>query len=490
MVLSGAGCVDRNAQAQAKRTEQIITDPVVVVTATTAQTRTIAETLEITGSVTTADDTQVSAKGAGKLVSVTVRDGDPVRPGQVIAQLETTQLQTQLRQALAQVAQARAGLSQAISNAAINPSRSAAGVRQAQAQLAAARQQLKSAEAQYARVRNGARPEERRQAEANVAAAKQNLDTAQKNLNRVSRLVAEGALAASALDNAQNQYQSAASQYENALQALNIVQTGARSEDLLVAQAAVGQAREAVRQAQEGVRVAEAQQRLDVTFNDQVAAAQAQVSAAQAQVQSIQTSIADATIRAPFGGRISGKPLQPGTVVSPGVPIARIVGGEGAYFEGQVPEVSVARITVGQQVQVTVDALPGQRYTGTVVAVSPQGESVGRLFRVRISLLGATESLKPGMFARGNVQLRVVPNAVVVPATAIVRRSNQDLVFIAQGETAKRVNVRRGLQQGDLVQIDGVNPGDRVIVQGQSALEDGSKIREEKPTAANSASGA
>jgi RND family efflux transporter MFP subunit len=482
LVLGGTGCVNRQAQEQAKKTAALLGDPVRVVTVQPISTTTLTETLTITGDVTAGEDASVGAKAPGRVVAVYVKDGDAVAANQLIAQLDTTSLYAQLQQAQAQVGsamassnQARASLAQALRNASVGPSKTTSGVRQAQAQL-------KVAQAQLQKALNGARPEERRQAESNVAAAKTAFDTANKELDRIETLVREGAIAGNRLDQQRNAVATARSQYENAQQALNIIRNGTRSED-------VEAAREQVRQAQESVRTAQAQKELDPLLRDQVDAARAQLEATRSQVQSAQAqvkiaqqAISDAQVRAPFSGKILGRPIQPGTVVGSGTPVARIIGGQGIYFSGDLPSSEVSRVRQGMPVTVVVDALPGKTYHGTVAAVSAQGESVGRLFNVRIQLSDGYGEVKPGMFARGEIQIRVVPEATVVPQGAVVRRGDDSFVFVIQGDKAQRLPVTTGLQRGDVIQVSGVPTNAVVIVRGQETLTPGAKVKAEQAT--------
>ena len=103
-VVLAAGCVDRAKQAQAKVTEALVLDKTVHVALAPAATKTLSETFDITGNLTTADDVQVGAKQAGRITSVFVKDGDAVTAGQVIAEEDVTQLRDQLRTALGQLA--------------------------------------------------------------------------------------------------------------------------------------------------------------------------------------------------------------------------------------------------------------------------------------------------------------------------------------------------------------------------------------------------
>lgn len=463
ILLGAGGCVDRNAQSQAKKTAELVTDPRKTIVVANPTVKTISETLEITGDVTTSSNVEVGAKASGKLVSVLVRDGDSVTAGQLLATLDTSTLQANLRQALAGVQSARAQLSQAEANAVIGPSKSSAALAQAQAQLRSARAQLKKAQA-------GARPEERAQAEQQVKSAKSALDTSEKALERAKTLYEGKAISRAELEQAQNAYNGALAQYNSALQSQLVLTNGTRSEDLAVAQ-------EGVSQAEEQVRSALAQKRLDVLLRDQVNAARAQVQSAQAQVDAIRQSIEDTVIRAPFSGKVSGNPMQVGSVVGPGTPVVRIIGGSGAYFEGQVPESDIAKIAPGNPVQITVNALPGKTFSGSIAAISPLGEQVGRLFAVRISFGGTTEGVRPGMFAHGNVNLRSIPNAILVPNTAIVLRDGKPVVFLYDGKDGVRLApITQKLKQGDLVQVDGISATDQIVVKGQEGLEPTSKV--------------
>jgi HlyD family secretion protein len=482
--LLAGGCVDRAAQARAKTTQAIVTNPVKFVTVQPIATKNVSEKLEITGQVVTANDTEVNAKQPGRLVRVNVKDGDPVFAGEVIAEQDASQLQATYRQALAGVASAQSQLSSAIQNAALSPGKSAAAVRQARAQVAWSNQALKSAQANLTKVKAGGRTEERRSAEAQVRSAKANLDKAKKDLDRAQTLVNQGAAAQSQLEAAQSAFESAQSNYESAIQNRDMTLT-ARPEDIQIAQAAVDQARDSVHQSQEALRASQAQQKLDVLLTDAVRTAQAQVSAAQAQADAARVAIDDTKIRAPFAGKVAGRPTQAGSIAGSGTTIARIVGSEGGYFEGQVPEEQVRFVTAGRPVAVTLDALPGQTISGQVLAVSGVASNVGRLFSVRIALTGSLGQVRPGMFARGVVLVRTVAGATVVPATAIVKKNDHDTIFLAEGDKAKAVPVTRGIVEEDVVQITGaVKAGDPVIVQGQADLDDGVKIQVDKKAAA------
>lgn len=463
LAVAGVGCVNRAAQDQAKKTQAIVTNPKKTVSVAKAETRTVTESMEITGEVATGEDAQVGFKAPGKIVAVYVRDGDPVSAGQLLAELDGASLRIQMQQAMAQVQAARSALAQASANATVGPQKSSAAVAQAQAQL-------RSAKAQLQKAISGARPEERAQAEASLNAARSDFETAKRELERVQKLFEQQVVSQQRLDQAMNGFNGAQARLVQAQEQLRMQQNWTRPED-------VASAREAVRQAEEAVRTAEANKRLDVLLNQGVQTAQANLQSAQAQLALVRQSMSDLQLRAPFTGRVSGKPIQLGTVVGAGTPVVRIVGGGGAYFEGEVPATSLGSIRIGDTVTVSIDGLPDRTFSGTVAATSPTASSIGRLFKARITLDTAGESVKPGMFARGQVTIRRVPNATVVPTQAIVQRGDLSVVFISKDGKAKRVEVKVGLHTDGFSQVTGsITPGDDVVIAGQNDLDDGSDI--------------
>jgi RND family efflux transporter MFP subunit len=463
LAFCAVGCVDRKGQLAAKETSEIVNDPLKDVSVTAVKVEDIKELLQVNGEIVTSDDAQVSAQSSGKIRSVFVKEGDMVTQGQVIAKMDSDNLQQQVDQARASLANSTATLAQATANARLAPAKSTAAVRQAEAAVRSAKSQLQKS-------LNGARPEERQQAQNNVESAKSNMDTAKKNLERTRTLVKEGALADSALDTALNAYETATSQYQNALQAQRLVQDQVRPEDIETA-------REAVRQAEQSLASAKSSKSLDVVLVDQVNGARAQVNSARAQLEVAQKNLSDAAIKAPFSGRVYGRPLQAGVVVGSGTPIARIVGGSGVYFEGQAPSDKIGRIQTGTPVAISVDAVPGKTFAGKVINISPQGDNVARLFNVRIQFDQLSGNVKPGMFANGSVVLSETKGAMMVSEESIISRDGIKYVMVADGQKAKKVIVTTGVKKGATLEVKGLSSNAQVISKGQGALVDGSKIR-------------
>jgi len=220
-------------------------------------------------------------------------------------------------------------------------------------------------------------------------------------------------------------------------------------------------------------------------LKDQVDAANAQVESARAQLESARAQIAiakqaieDTKVFAPFSGKVSGRPIQAGSVAGASTAIVRIVGGGGIYFSGQIPSENIEKVHMGDIVQVHVDGAPDKAYDGKIVGVNPLADSVGRLFSVRVQFVGSTDTLKPGMFARGNISVRTIPNATLVPSSAVLAKGDQHFVFIVVGNKAKQLSVTTGLTKGDYTQVSGVPADAKVVVSGQEDLIDGVEVSE------------
>jgi RND family efflux transporter MFP subunit len=144
-----------------------------------------------------------------------------------------------------------------------------------------------------------------------------------------------------------------------------------------------------------------------------------------------------------------------------------------------VTERDYARIRVGQQSLVTVDALPGHQFEGHVTRIAPVFREASRQARIELELPNPEGLMKPGMFLRARLELDRAENAMLVPSSALVRRDGRQGVFVIQDDdTARLVAVRVGILEEGMSQI--LEPEDLsgdVVTLGQHLLEDGSAVR-------------
>lgn len=469
ILLTASGCANRERQAQNERTKAIIGDPTVPVSVLAVYPESINEEVEITGQFQVDQDSTIGSQAAGRLAQVFVQEGSVVSAGQVIARVESRDQEARLRQALSQVDAARAQLQQAQADAAAAPQRSGAAVRSAEARVVQAKQRL-------AKLQNGSRSEEKAQAEIAVARAESDMKTAKIALDRARRLFNEGAIAKADVEAAENRYDNTLAAYKTALESRSLTQDPTRSEDLRVAE-------QDLVAAQEALRIEKTNRTLDVTFKDRVDAARANVRSAEEGVTLARKALEETSIKAPYSGRIVDRPAQPGVVVNPGTPVARIVSSGSVYFEAQVPENRISRITAGVPVNIQVDALGQSNLRGTVTTVNPLASSVARLYTVRIKMLDSAEMLKPGMFGKGNLVVGSQSGVFMLPDESVKVDGKTATVMVIEGDTAKQLKVEPGRIVGSKIIIRGLTSGAKVVIRGQEGLLDGAKVRIEDPKA-------
>jgi len=447
-----------------QRQVQAPTPPVPVETARVAL-GSVVERLAVTGNVQADKQAALTAQVPGRVVSVAVQEGDRVSPGQGLVQLETADYRATVEQARAGVYAARTRLAQARTAAIMQSTESSTSVKQAEAALTAARNRLEI-------VRQGARTQERMMAENTVTQAKANHDNALSNLRRVKTLFTAGAVSEQQVETAETAYQVAKAQYDSAQQQANLVSEGARPEEVRAAEAAVEQAEQAYRMAKAAVSQNEVRRQ-------DVLAAQAGLEQAQALLVQARKRLADTTLTSPLDGYLVRRDVEPGELVGPGgsalLYVAQL---SSVYLEALVSEIEVARVQVGQPVRVTIDALGGEVLLGRVARVVPAAQNSSRNFRVKVALRNPGARLRPGMFARGEIQVQERYGVTLVPKDALLSEAGANrVVLVSQGKAVFR-SVQIGYRDDREVEIkQGLLPGDEVIISGQVRLNEGDPVQ-------------
>jgi multidrug efflux pump subunit AcrA (membrane-fusion protein) len=210
-----------------------------------------------------------------------------------------------------------------------------------------------------------------------------------------------------------------------------------------------------------------------------ISTSQASLEGMKAQFAQAEKGLADTTIRAPFGGFITARPVAAGEYVALTTKIATIVRIGSLKLDLQAPEQHAALAHVGDKVTARVAAYPERDFDGKVIAINQSVDPNSRAFVVEARFENPATALKPGMFATARVlQPGGVP-AVFVPKQAVLRDkttdSNQAFVVI-NGKARLRV-VQVGNTEGDLVRIlSGISAGDVIATSNLTELYDGSPV--------------
>jgi multidrug efflux pump subunit AcrA (membrane-fusion protein) len=378
-------------------------------------TRTVPAGFDVTGAFAADESSDIAPLVAGRVVATPVNAGDFVRAGQTVAELDHRDAQLRVDQAKAQLAQATAAMRQAQSR--IGYGGNGTFDPSQMPEVAAARAAYESAQAQ-----------------AKLAAA---------DARRFGNLVATGDVSRSNFEKVRTQQQTADAQANAARQQYEAALNGAR-------------------QAWGGVE-----------------GSQAAVEAARAQLAQAEKALADTTIRAPFDGFITDRPVAAGEYVALSNKIATIVKIGSMKLELQAPEQRASQVNTGMTVNARVAAWPARVFTGKVTAVNPSVNPASRVFIVEARFDNPKAELRPGMFSTARVLLPGGENAIFVPKTAVQRDKTTDSyqLYTVENGVARMKVVVPGDVDGDSIRIVSGLAGNETVATARLAdLYDGAPV--------------
>jgi membrane fusion protein, multidrug efflux system len=204
----------------------------------------------------------------------------------------------------------------------------------------------------------------------------------------------------------------------------------------------------------------------------------AQLQAEEAGLELARARLDKTRIRAPFDGSIGLRSISVGDFVDVGQPLVSLVDLDPLKVDFRVGEIHLPDVLAGQSISVTVDAFPGQRFTGEVFAIEPQVDINGRALVVRARLPNPNGALRPGLFSRVSLIVDNQAQALLVPESAIVPQGDQHFVYRVADGRANLVEVLIGQRKDTRVEIrSGVELGDLVVSAGQLKLRDGMTVQ-------------
>ncbi len=404
----------------------------------------VVATISTAGTVQTVESLDLAFQASGQVIEVKVKEGDAVRAGQEIACLDATDAQLQVSQAEISLDNARAALEEAQKGA------SAEEIAAAEAALASAQENLKALQA-------GPSASDIEAARLEVDRAKNSLWSAQCSRDATcGNPMASGSAcdqANAAVANAEIAVQLAQMNYEKA-------QEGPSEKDLRAAEAQVAQAK---------LNLA----KLTDSSSTSVRTAQNQVKQAELSLQQAQRSLAQCCLKAPADGVVTGLSLQVGQSVAPNTTIATLAGNSGLEVVADMVEADVARVEVGQEAEILLDAMPGRPLRGRVVDIARTGTSTQGVvtFPITLSLEEADPAVKPGMTANVTIVVDRRDDVLVAPSRAVQVRGQQHLVRILREGEVVELPVQIGLSGDNGIELlgDTVRDGDLLVVNSSGA---------------------
>jgi cobalt-zinc-cadmium efflux system membrane fusion protein len=178
-------------------------------------------------------------------------------------------------------------------------------------------------------------------------------------------------------------------------------------------------------------------------------------------------------VRAPFAGEIVERTAVRGALVEAGKPLFTLVDHSTVWAMLHVPEATLARVNVGQPVELRVDSLPGKLFTGKLTWIAPAVDERTRMARARAEFANPDRLLKDKMFATARILTRQAEGAMLVPPAAIQRVAGRPFVFVKLGEDLFDARaVRLGARfNGRQEVLTGVQPKDQIAVSHAFAIK-------------------
>ena len=202
-----------------------------------------------------------------------------------------------------------------------------------------------------------------------------------------------------------------------------------------------------------------------------------QVNNLRADIGIIRTSIQKTEVRAPFSGKLGLKAISPGQYVTPSTVIATINQTEQLKLDFTVPEKYTNALKIGQMVSFNYEGANKQLAAKIIATESNVSENT-RTLRVRAQVIGKEPGLLPGAFAKVKLTFDPDPNALLVPTQAVLPQARGKKLILYKGGTAIFADVTTGIRDSTMIQIlDGVDPGDTVVVTGLLSVRPEAKIQ-------------
>jgi RND family efflux transporter MFP subunit len=267
------------------------------------------------------------------------------------------------------------------------------------------------------------------------------MDATQKVYESRKQLFDQGALARRLVDESNVAYVQARSQYDVAVQHL---------------------------QALEGV-----------SRPEQTKGAEAQAQAAKARYEAAQAQLSYSEIRSPIAGVISDRPLYPGEMAAAGTPMVTVMDVSRVIARTNIPVAQAAFLKVGDTATLA-ETEGGTPLNGRVTVVSPAVDLNSTTVEVWVQAENPREKLKPGATVHVSVLAETIPNAIVIPTTALLPsdEGGVQVMVVGPDSAAHEKKIETGARESDKVQVlKGLDVGEKVITGGGVGLEDGAKVR-------------
>ncbi len=228
-------------------------------------------------------------------------------------------------------------------------------------------------------------------------------------------------------------------------------------------------------QAEANLRIAEARYE---SAREEVRSLLAQLEQLRARVASARRDLEKTVIRSPLSGAVAARHVSLGEFLRRNDRVVTVVKVDPLRLRADIPERYAGKIAIGRRVTFSVDALPDETFSGTIVRVSPSARSETRSLTIEAEVRNPRGELRPGYFARAQLVVEPGVKALLIPVRAVTSSLGVTKVFVLEGDRARERVITTGQRVDAEIEVrDGLRPGERVILLNLDRLSDGARVR-------------
>jgi len=433
----------------------------------------LVSTVSATGAIEPEGQVSLVFRGAGRVGEVLVKEGDAVTAGQVLARLETEDLDLALAQAEVALVISQAQLDRLKTPTDdIDLAASEAAVASAEASVESAQAALASAQAAYSDLQAGASEDQERAAAASLERARIVRDQAQSAYDQVAGQPNVGMLPQSLqLQQATIDYETAAANYRVSTAAATAGQLAAARAQIAQARAAAAQAEASLAQAQSNV----AKLRRGPGASDLVIA-EAQVTQGQLSLQQARLTRSNSELTSPTDGILTELNISAGELPNAARPAAVITDLSLFHIDITVDEIDIGKISEGQAVQVTLDAVPDAQLLGHIDSIAPTPISSGGTvsYQVTVVVDESNVDLRSGLSATASIITQELDDVVLIPNRSIQIDRSTGRAFVEKmvDGVPTRTEVQLGARNEQYSEVvSGLSDGDVLAIRSGTGLD-------------------
>lgn len=206
--------------------------------------------------------------------------------------------------------------------------------------------------------------------------------------------------------------------------------------------------------------------------------AQSQQQAARASLALAQARLDKTQIRAPYDGVLGLRQVSVGDYLSAGQDLVNLEVLDPLKVDFRIPQKAVSQVRLGQAIELSLDAYPGERFKGTIIALNPRLDEIGRSQAIRAQVDNQDQRLKPGQFVKVSVILAERPQALLIPEEAVMPMGQLLFVNLVVDGKVERRQIRIGQRlRGKAEVVEGLQGDETLISAGWQKVAPGREVR-------------